>query len=82
MTPDGKLERPNDLWDDQPNWRGPRGTAIDSWAREVKAIKEAIEQREAQRRAKDKKYRTPALVHWRLDCLHDLLVCLEGQPRL
>jgi len=77
-----KLERPNELWEGFGNWRGPRGTAIDSWTNQVRQIHDAIDEREQKRRKADKDYRSPPAILWRLDCLADLLVVLEGQPRL
>lgn len=82
MSEAPSLERPDDTWEGFTNWRGPRGTAIDSWTTEVRGIRDAIQEREEQRRSKDRNYRSPASVLWRLDCLGDLLVVLEGQPRL
>lgn len=71
------LERPNDLWDNYRSWHGPKGTNCDAWAREVRKIIQAIEAREDQRLKSDAKYRTPAMVRWRLDCLEDLMLVLE-----
>jgi hypothetical protein len=82
MTTKPRLERPDELWQGFSNYRGPRGTAIDSWTTEIRKIRAAIEQREAELKKKDKRYKTPAMTSWRLDCLHDLLFILEGQATL
>lgn len=82
MADTPKLARPDDTWEGFANWRGPRGTAIDSWANQVRQIHAAIAEREEKRRERNKNYRTRPAINWRLDCLADLLVVLEGQPRV
>ncbi len=58
-------------------WRGPRGTDLDAWCREIEAIRKAIEAREAERKRRNFKYTSPAPVQWRLDCLADLAQTLD-----
>jgi hypothetical protein len=67
------LERPDQQ--DDGRWRGPRGTSIDCWIRELERIIGLLEEREQGR------YKTDLATAWRMDCLNDMLACLRYNER-
>jgi hypothetical protein len=86
MDPDGHwnpagseppaLERPDP--DDDRRWRGPRGTSIDAWIRELERIIELLMERERRRtESASGHYKTDMVTRWRLDCLTDMLEVLR-----